>query len=105
LLTDDGELYCGVNVENASFGASNCAERTAIYKAISEGKKKFSAIAIASDLDAPILPCGICRQVFAEFTGDDFKVICCGKNGDIQQYTMKELLPQAFKKFKNYKKD
>ena len=77
LLTSDGKVYTGCNIESASFGATNCAERTAIFKAISEGEKKFVKLAVASDnsdKNQPTWPCGICRQVIVEFA-DDIQII------------------------------
>jgi len=100
ILTDRGKVYTGVNIENASYGATNCAERTAIFKAVSEGEKKIKAIAIASDSDELIFPCGICRQVISEFGDRDTKIICSRKNGEYEVYSADGLLPNAFKKFK-----
>ncbi len=96
LLTDNDRVYTGVNVENVSFGATCCAERTAVFKAVSEGVKVIKAIAIASDSDEMIFPCGICRQVLAEFGSEDMKVICTKKNGEYKIYTLGELMPEAF---------
>lgn len=97
LLCTDGSVFTGVNVENASYGAANCAERTAIFKAVSEGKQDFSAIAVVSDLDRLIYPCGICRQVMAEFK---LPVVIVGnQRGDYKVYTLDELLPNAFTEF------
>ena len=102
LLCPDGEIYEGANIENASYGATNCAERTAIFKAVNEGRRDFSAIAIVGarrseevcDLCAP---CGICRQVIAEFCAPDFEILLYdGK--DIKTYTLGDLLPESFKK-------
>lgn len=96
VLTANGKLYTGVNIENASYGATCCAERTAVFKAVSEGEKKIKAVAIASDSDELIYPCGICRQVISEFGGKDTKIICSKGNGDTKEYTLDELLPEAF---------
>jgi len=96
LLTGDGKVFLGVNIENASFGATNCAERTAIFKAVSEGEKSIKAIAVASDSDDFVFPCGICRQVIEEFGDADTKIICSRKDGEYEVYTLKELLPHAF---------
>jgi len=96
LLTQSGKVYTGVNVENASFGATNCAERTAIFKAVSEGEHKFKAIAVASNLDKPISPCGICRQVMVEF-GTDIDVIL-GDAQNYEVYKITALLPVGFYK-------
>lgn len=96
LLTEDGEVYQGCNIENASFGMTNCAERTAFFKAVSEGKKKFAAIAIIADTPGPVSPCGACRQVMAEFCSKTMPVYLTNLNGDIQQTTVGDLLPGAF---------
>lgn len=93
LLCKSGKIYTGVNVEGASFGVTNCAERTAVYKAVSEGERKFAAIAVASDSDEYIYPCGICRQVLLEFADREMKIICSNNKGEFRIYTMDELLP------------
>lgn len=98
LLTGNGKVFTGVNVENASFGATNCAERTAVFKAVSEGERNIKAIAVASDSDDFVFPCGICRQVIAEFCDKDTRIICSRKNGEYKVYTPDELLPNAFTK-------
>jgi cytidine deaminase len=95
LVTENGSAYTGVNIENASYGATNCAERTAVFKAVSEGEKKIKAIAISSDSDEFIYPCGICRQVLSEFGDADMKVVCSKKNGEYVVHTLKELLPSS----------
>lgn len=100
LLCEDGTVYTGCNVENASFSATNCAERTAIFKAVSEGKKQFTAIAICGGKDGVIEnifpPCGVCRQVMREFCEDDFPIYLVGKD-NIETYTLGELLPISFR--------
>lgn len=96
IQTSDGRIYTGCNVENSSFGAAICAERTAIAKAVSEGSTKISAIAITSDSDRLTYPCGICRQVISEFAGDDIKIICSDKKGQYKIYGMNDILPHAF---------
>lgn len=98
LLTVDGEVYAGVNVENASYGLTNCAERTAIFKAISEGERYFKAIAISSDSENFITPCGACRQVMIEICGKDLDVIISKNNGEIRILKLDELLPFSFTK-------
>ena len=99
LLCDDGTVYLGSNVENASYGVTNCAERTAFFKAVSEGKRTFSAIAICGAKGGVVAdefpPCGVCRQVMREFCSDDFLVCVVTKN-EIVSYTLKELLPHSF---------
>ncbi len=97
VLTTGGKIFTGSNIENAAYGLTNCAERTAIFKAISEGYKKFEAILIITDTDKPVTPCGSCRQVFTEF-GDDIEVISTNYKGDELSYTSGELLPGAFDK-------
>ncbi|KAM0756014.1 cytidine deaminase [Meredithblackwellia eburnea MCA 4105] len=75
LLAEDGTFIKGANVENASYGGAICAERTAIVKAVSEGRRKFIGLAVSSDVKAPISPCGICRQVLREFCGQDMPIL------------------------------
>ena len=100
LLCTDGETIRGANVENSSYGGTICAERSAICAAISQGKRKFSAIAIVGahkdkDVDAICAPCGICRQFISEFVERDFEVILFdGK--EIKAYTIEDLLPASF---------
>ncbi|HKD22490.1 MAG TPA: cytidine deaminase [Rhizomicrobium sp.] len=95
LLTENGTVIPGCNVENASFGATNCAERTAIFAAVAQGHTKFRALAVVGDLDAPITPCGICRQVLAEF-GHETVVVCSNLKRDTMVTTAGALLPGAF---------
>lgn len=99
LLCKDGSVYTGCNVENASFSATNCAERTAFFKAVSEGKREFSAIAICGgkggNIEGLFPPCGVCRQVMREFCEDDFEIYLVMKDG-IETYTLEELLPLSF---------
>nr|WP_289768275.1 cytidine deaminase [uncultured Acetatifactor sp.] len=101
LLTAEGETYQGGNIENASYGATNCAERTAIFKAVSEGRRSFRAIAIAGGMEGkePVdyaYPCGICRQVMQEFAGEDFRIIVARSVSDYKIYRLEELLPHGF---------
>ncbi|CAM4133469.1 cytidine deaminase [Bacillus manliponensis] len=96
LLTEDGKLYRGCNVENASYGLCNCAERTALFKAISEGDKQFAAIAVVADTKRPVPPCGACRQVMVELCQPHTKVYLSNLQGDMQETTVGELLPGAF---------
>ena len=100
LLSADGRIFTGCNVENASFGATICAERAALASAVSAGVKKFTALAIAGgkdDEEARSLcpPCGICRQALSEFFGDDLPVYLCGEDG-AERVTLGELLPLRF---------
>jgi cytidine deaminase len=95
LLTINDEVYTGCNIENASFGGTNCAERTALFKAVSEGKKQFKTIAIISDSDNFTYPCGICRQVLAEF-GTDLVFLIANNKEEFRIHKFTELLPYAF---------
>lgn len=97
LLTEDGQVYRGSNIENASYGLVNCAERTAIFKAVSEGEKDFAMIAVVADTERPVPPCGACRQVMTEFFPADMKVILSNLDGNILETTVGELLPGAFR--------
>lgn len=90
-----GVVFQGCNVENASYGGTICAERTAAVAAVAAGHRTFTRIAVASDAPDPVAPCGLCRQFLAEF-GTQLVVISSGANGSRQQWTLAELLPQAF---------
>lgn len=100
LLCKDGTVYQGCNVENASYGGTNCAERTAFFKAVYDGHREFSAIAICGGKDGNITglfpPCGICRQVMAEFCGADFLIYMVGEGDSYVTKTLGELLPCGF---------
>lgn len=96
LVTADGTLYQGVNIENASYGLTNCAERTAFFKAISEGKRQFKHLVIAGHTPEPISPCGACRQVMAEFCTPEMPVTLLGDDGVMKETTVEELLPYTF---------
>lgn len=100
LLAKNGKIFTGCNIENAALTPTNCAERTAFFKAVSEGERKFAAIAIAgghSDIPADYIPpCGVCRQVMAEFCDKDFVIIAAKDEGDYKTYTLGDLLPEAF---------
>lgn len=96
VLTSDGCIFTGANVENSSYGMTNCAERSAIFKAISEGKKNFVAIAIVADTIGPCAPCGGCRQVIYEF-GDEITVVMANLEGCFSVEPIKTLLPFGFR--------
>ena len=100
LLGKDGKIYTGGNIENAAFTPSNCGERTAFFKAISEGEKEFLAIAIAGGPEGGELqycpPCGVCRQVMQEFCPPDFPIYLAKSKTDYREYTLKGLLPEGF---------
>ena len=95
LECDDGTVFTGCNVENAAYGPTNCAERTAVFKAVSEGHRSFVRIAIAADTDDFCPPCGVCRQVLREFARD-MEVLLVNRRGDIRALTLGELLPYSF---------
>ncbi|MED3624812.1 cytidine deaminase [Neobacillus thermocopriae] len=96
LLTKDGKIYGGCNIENAAYSMCNCAERTALFKAFSEGDREFKAMAVVADTERPCSPCGACRQVISELCPRDMKVVLTNLKGDIQELTVEELLPGAF---------
>lgn len=103
LLTNEDEVILGCNIENAAYGPSNCAERTAFFKAISEGKRGFKAIAIVGGLEDEIdsfsdfaYPCGVCRQVMREFCDDSFVIYVAKNVNEIKKKTLGELLPDSF---------
>ncbi|EIT85211.1 cytidine deaminase [Fictibacillus macauensis ZFHKF-1] len=96
LLSNDGKVYRGANIENAAYPMTNCAERTALYKAVSEGDTQFVAIAVTADTDRPVPPCGACRQVLSELCPPQMKVYLSNLKGDIQETTVEALLPGAF---------
>lgn len=96
ILCSDKKVYTGCNIENSSYGASNCAERTAIFKAVSEREREFEKIAIVSSSGDFTFPCGICRQVLSEFMYDKTVVLFSEKDG-IREFNVKDLLPEAFR--------
>lgn len=105
LITDDDKIYSGCNIENASYGATNCAERTTIFKAVSEGAKRIKFIAIVggpinddpNNLSDYAFPCGICRQVMREFSNpNELRVIVAKSVNDYKEFTLNELLPESF---------
>lgn len=96
LLTADGKVYRGCNIENAAYSMANCAERTALFKAYSEGDRDFTMLAVIADTDGPVAPCGACRQVISELCPKDMKVVLTNLKGDIKELTVEQLLPGAF---------
>lgn len=101
LLTRDGKIYTGCNIENAAYGPSNCAERTAFFKAVSEGERQFRAICVVGGKDGVLTeyaaPCGVCRQVMMEFCSpEDFQIILAVSRSKYDIFTLKELLPLGF---------
>ena len=96
LVANDGSIYTGVNIENASFSLTNCGERTAIFKAVSEGQRDFSELIVYGQTERPISPCGACRQVMVEFFKPDLKVTLVAKDKTTVEMTVGELLPYSF---------
>lgn len=101
LLAEDGSLYQGGNIENASYGATNCAERTAVFKAVSDGKRRIKALAVTGGIEGSdptdyAYPCGICRQVLQEFGTEDMTLIIAKSVTDYREFSLKELLPFGF---------
>ena len=101
LLTENNKVYTGCNIENVAFGPSICAERVAFFKAISEGEKSFSKIAVVGGkngvITSPTPPCGVCRQVMREFCNDDFEILIVRENENYDKVLLKDLLPHSFK--------
>jgi len=93
--TTNGQIYSGCNIENASYGLTVCAERVAIWKALSEGVREFRNLAVVTAADTATPPCGACRQIIWEFCGD-IPVLAANRNGDRKTWQMRELLPHAF---------
>lgn len=99
VLFEDGNIYTGCNIENASYGGTNCAERTAIFNAVSKGNRKLKAIALIGDTKAFTYPCGLCRQVISEFVEDkDTKIIIIKNKDEYILKTFEEIMPGAFTK-------
>ena len=100
LLCKNGRIYSGCNIENASYSPTNCAERTAFFKAVSEGERDFEAIAIVGgknlDFSDYCPPCGVCRQVMREFCAEDFRIILGRNDGEFRSFILGELLPESF---------
>jgi cytidine deaminase len=92
-----GKIYVGANVENASYGLALCAERSAVAAAVSAGEKKLTGVAVVTSTSPPAAPCGMCRQVLAEFAGDDLPIALTNDKGERQDTTLGALLPHAFR--------
>ena len=95
LEDSDGRIHTGCNVENATYGLTMCAERVAVFKAISEGARKFRRVAVAADTDSPTPPCGACRQILWEFCGD-IEIVLVNPRGKTEAYRLKDLFPKPF---------
>ncbi|MBE6587237.1 MAG: cytidine deaminase [Ruminococcaceae bacterium] len=100
LMTRSGKVYLGCNIENAAYGPTNCAERTAFFKAVSEGEREFSMIAVVGGkggkVNSLFVPCGVCRQVMAEFCDGDFEIIVAENEKNYKIFTLSEMLPMGF---------
>lgn len=101
VMTAEGKIYDGCNIENASYGATNCAERTAIFKAVSEGARRIIGIAVVGGMEGQLpvdyaYPCGICRQVMKEFAAEEMKIFVAKSTEDYKEYTLEEILPFGF---------
>ncbi|MEG6567393.1 cytidine deaminase [Thermoanaerobacterium saccharolyticum] len=96
VITKSGKIYKGCNIENSSYGLTNCAERTALFSAYANGDREIEAIAVVADTDEPVSPCGACRQVMYELGGEDMTVILGNIKGDFVVKKAKDLLPYAF---------
>ena len=96
LLTSDGRVFAGCNIENATYSLTVCAERVAIFKAVSEGAREILKIAVVADHENPTPPCGCCRQMIWEFATDDTEVILANLYGNVRKFAIKDLFPDAF---------
>ena len=94
VLAKSGKIYTGCNIENASYGLTVCAERNALFFAVGAGEREFIALCVVGDTEAPISPCGACRQVMAEFKVS--RIFLANLKGDVKEYTLEELLPYGF---------
>ena len=94
VMANSGKIYTGCNIENASYGLTVCAERNALFSAVGAGEREFTALCVVGDTEAPISPCGACRQVMAEFKVP--RIILANLKGDVKEYTLEELLPYGF---------
>jgi cytidine deaminase len=96
LLTKDGKIFRGCNIENAAYSMCNCAERTALFSAYAHGFREFQMLAVIADTDQPVTPCGACRQVISELCPKKMVVVLANLKGEVQELTVEELLPGAF---------
>ena len=96
LVSSDGRIFTGCNVENSTYGLSMCAERVAIFKAVSEGAREITRVAVVTDHEHIAPPCGCCRQMIWEFASDETEVILANLGGDVRHYKIRDLLPEAF---------
>ncbi|MEH7301754.1 MULTISPECIES: cytidine deaminase [Bacillaceae] len=96
LLAKDGQVFHGCNIENAAYSMTNCAERTALFKAYSEGVTQFDSLVVVADTEGPVSPCGACRQVISELCDPEMEVVLTNLRGDVQKIQVRDLLPGAF---------
>jgi cytidine deaminase len=96
LLSTDGQVFHGCNIENAAYSMTNCAERTALFKAYSEGVTQFASLVVVADTEGPVSPCGACRQVISELCDSEMEVVLTNLKGDVLKLQVKDLLPGAF---------
>ncbi len=96
VVTKSGKIFHGCNIENAAYSMCNCAERTALFSAYAHDEKEFTTMAVIADTPGPVSPCGACRQVISELCSKDMVVILSNLQGDVQEITVKDLLPGAF---------
>ncbi|MDR7238899.1 cytidine deaminase [Neobacillus drentensis] len=96
LISKDGQIFHGCNIENAAYSMTNCAERTALFKAYSEGVTQFDSLVVVADTEGPVSPCGACRQVISELCDAEMEVVLTNLKGDILKLKVKDLLPGAF---------
>ncbi|HLO13055.1 MAG TPA: cytidine deaminase [Pseudoneobacillus sp.] len=96
LLAKDGQVFQGCNIENAAYSMTNCAERTALFKAYSEGVTQFDSLVVVADTEGPVSPCGACRQVISELCDPEMEVVLTNLRGDVQKIQVRDLLPGAF---------
>ena len=96
LLTDNGQIYSGCNVENSTYGATNCAERTAVFTAVCDGARSFQKIVVVTDSEDPVMPCGICRNVLFEFS-PNMEIIAVGTSGKTERVKVSALFPKGFR--------
>ena len=104
LLTDDGKIYSGCNVENSTYGATNCAERTAVFTAVCDGARSFQKIVVVTDSEDPVMPCGICRNVLYEFS-PNMEIIAVGASGKTERIQLSALFPKGFRLEKKQEKE
>ncbi len=104
LLTKNGQIYSGCNVENSTYGATNCAERTAVFTAVCNGARSFQKIVVVTDSEDPVMPCGICRNVLYEFS-PNMEIIAVGASGKTERLQLSALFPKGFRLENKHEKE